>query len=285
MRIKGPRIPFIDAKGEGAVALLGVPLEATLSYGLGAGMAPGAIREVSEVLETYSPYLDLDLEDLAFVDLGDLLPCRGELEGYLEAVAVWVEDLLKQEKRVLTLGGEHLVTLPLVRAHRAFWSDLVVFHLDAHMDLREEYEGRRLSHATVMKRVWEVVEGRVYQVGIRSGTREEWSFSRGSCRLGPFDLSALGGFLEEVGSTPVYLSLDLDLLDPGFLPGTGTPEGGGVSPGELFSALALFKGKNLVGADVVELSPPRDPSGASTVLAAKVVREVLLLLGHAREAS
>ncbi len=280
MEIRKPRIPFIDAKDEGPLVLMGVPLEATLSYRLGAGAAPHSIREVSEVLETYSPYLDLDLEDLAFVDGGDLPPCREGVEDYLEGVEAHVKGLLDQGKRILSLGGEHLVTLPLVKAHKAVWPDLVVFHLDAHMDLRDQYEGRKLSHATVVRRVWEEVGRRVYQLGIRSGTREEWAFSREHCRLGPFDLSLLGYFLEEVDQAPIYLTLDLDVLDPGFLPGTGTPEGGGVTPGELFSALALFKEKNLVGADVVELSPIHDPSGASTILAAKVVREVLLLLGQ-----
>jgi len=282
MAMEKPKIPFIEAKRDGPLALLGVPIEATLSYRLGAGAGPMAVRRVSEVLETYSPYLDLDLEDLPFEDLGDLPLCRGPVEGCLARVQEEVEALLGEGKVVLALGGEHLVTLPLVKAHMVFWPDLVVFHLDAHMDLRDEYEGRLLSHATVMRRVWEEVEGRVYQLGVRSGTREEWIFSRGHCRLCPFDLSKLGDFLDEVGGAPVYLTLDLDILDPGYLPGTGTPEGGGVTPRELFSALAFFRGRNLVGADVVELSPVHDVTGVSTVLAAKVVREILLLLGHAR---
>ncbi len=280
MKARSPRIPFLEAKEEGRLALVGVPLEATLSYRLGAGMAPRAIREVSEVLETYSPYLDLDLEDLSFRDLGDLVIPPGE--GALDAIEEGIGAILEEHGALLALGGEHLVTLPLVRAYMDRWPRLVVFHLDAHMDLRDEYEGLRLSHATVMRRVWEEVEGRVYQLGIRSGTREEWAFSRESCRLCPYSLDALEGFLEEAGNAPIYLTLDLDVLDPGFLPGTGTPEGGGITPGELFSALPLFKGRNLVGADVVELSPIHDPSGASTVLAAKVVRELLLLLGSAQ---
>jgi len=281
--VRRPETPFIGAGSGGPLVLLGIPLEATLSYRLGAGGGPGAVREVSEVLETYSPYLDLDLEDLAFRDLGDLPPLRGKVEDYLDWVRGLVEAYLREGKTLLALGGEHLVTLPLVKAHKALWPDLVVFHLDAHMDLRDRYEGLSFSHATVMRRVWEEVEGRVYQAGIRSGTREEWSFSRKNCRLAPFDLSALGTLLEEAGQSPIYLTLDLDLVDPGFLPGTGTPEGGGVAPRELFSALPLFKGRRLVGADVVELSPVHDVTGASAILAAKVVRELLLLLGQARE--
>ncbi len=280
--MRRPKIPFIEAKEEGPLALLGVPMEVTLSYRLGAGTGPMAIREVSEVLETYSPYLDLDLEDLPFEDLGDLPLCRRPIDECLTQVQMEVETFLRGGRRLLSLGGEHLVTLPLVKAHKTFWPDLVVFHLDAHLDLRQEYEGHSLSHATVMRRVWEEVGGRVYQLGIRSGTREEWAFSQAQCCLCPFDLRALGAFLEEVGESSLYLTLDLDILDPGCLPGTGTPEGGGISARELFSALALFKGKNLVGADVVELSPAIDPTGVSPILAAKVVREVLLLLGHAQ---
>jgi len=276
--MKRPRILFIEAKEKGKVALVGFPLDATFSYRPGAGMGPEAIRGVSEVLETYSPYLGLDLEDFSFEDRGDLPPSRGSLEGYLAQVQGEAEGLLREEKTLLALGGEHLITLPLVKAHLGIWPNLVVIHLDAHMDLREEYEGRFLSHATVMRRVWEEVGGRVYQLGIRSGTKEEWRFSRQHCRLCPYDLSCMEEYLGEIGDTPIYLTIDLDVLDPGYLPGTGTPEGGGITPQELFSTLPLFLGRNLVGADVVELSPAYDPTGASTILAAKVVREVLLLL-------
>lgn len=278
MRTKRPRIPFIEAKEKGRVALVGFPLDVTSSYRPGAGMGPESIREVSEVLETYSPYLGLDLEDASFEDRGDLPPCRGPLEGCLAQAQEEVEGLLREGKTLLALGGEHLITLPLVRAHLGMWPDLVVIHLDAHMDLRDEYEGRSLSHATVMRRVWEEVEGRVHQLGIRSGTKEEWRFSRQHCRLCPYDLSHMEEYLKEIGDTPIYLTIDLDVLDPGYLPGTGTPESGGITPQALFSTLPRFLGRNLVGADVVELSPAYDPTGASSILAAKVVREMLLLL-------
>ena len=279
MRLK---VPFIEAKEKGKVALVGFPLDATFSYRPGAGMGPEAIREVSEVLETYSPYLDMDLEDCPFEDRGDLPPYSGPLEGYLARVQNEAERLLREGKTLLALGGEHLITLPLVKAHLGIWPNLVVIHLDAHMDLREEYEGRFLSHATVMRKVWEEVGGRVYQLGIRSGTKKEWRFSRQHCRLCPYDLSRMEEFLREIGDTPIYLTIDLDVLDPGYLPGTGTPEGGGITPRELFYALPLFLGRNLVGADVVELSPAYDPTGASPILAAKVVREMLLLLQSAQ---
>jgi agmatinase len=284
MKMKRPKIPFIEAKEKGRVALVGFPLDATFSYRPGAGMGLEAIREVSEVLEAYSPYLELSLEDLSFEDRGDLSPSRGSLEGCLAQIQGEVEGLLKVGKTLLALGGEHLITLPLVKAHLGSWPGLVVVHLDAHMDLRDEYEGRSLSHATVMRRVWEEVDGRVYQLGIRSGTREEWGFSRQHCRLCPYNLSRLQEYLREIGDTPIYLTIDLDIVDPGYFPGTGTPESGGITPQELFSTLPLFLGKNLVGADVVELSPAYDPTGASSILAAKVVREMLLLLQFAQGA-
>ncbi len=282
MKMKRPRIPFIEAKENGEVALVGFPLDATFSYRPGAALGPKAIREASEVLETYSPYLDLGLEELPFEDLGDLAPSGRSFEGYLSQVQEEVKGLMKEGKTLLALGGEHLVTLPLVKAHLGSWPDLVVVHLDAHMDLRDKYWGRSLSHATVMRRVWEEVEGRVYQLGVRSGTREEWRFSRQHCWLCPYTLSRMRECMEEIGNAPIYLTIDLDVVDPGYLPGTGTPEGGGITPQELFSTLPLFLGKNLVGADVVELSPAYDPTEASSILAAKVVREMVLLLQFAR---
>jgi len=274
------KVPFSEAKHNGKVAILGFPLDATLSYRPGAAQAPNAIREVSEILETYSPYLQLDMKDLSFTDKGDL-PFSGNLMEYLEAVEKTAGDLLEEGKTFLALGGEHLISLPLVKACLKRWPDLVVIHVDAHMDLRNEYNGQSFSHATVMRRVWEKVNGRVYQLGIRSGTREEWTFSKQHCRVCPFDLSSTKDFLDEIGGKPFYLTLDIDVLDPGYLPGTGTPESGGITSKELFSSLALFLGRRMVGADLVELSPAYDPTGASSVLGAKVVRELLLLLGSA----
>ena len=276
-----PETPFLEAKNDGEVVIIGLPLDATLTYRPGTSLAPNAMREVSEVLETYSPYLHLDMNDLSFTDKGDL-PLAGDLMDYLECIQKTAEDLMEEGKRLLALGGEHLISLPLVKACLKRWPDLVVIHMDAHMDLRNRYEGRHLSHATVMRRIWEAVDGRVYQLGIRSGTREEWAFSKQHCRLCPFDLSSTKAFLDEIGERPFYLTLDLDLLDPGYLPGTGTPECGGINSRELFSALPLFYGKQMVGADLVELSPAYDPTGASSVLGAKVVRELLLLLGNSR---
>ncbi len=277
--MRPPEVPFIGAKDHGTVCLMGIPLDRTPSYRPGTSLAPRAIREVSELLETYSPYLELDLNDVPFEDLGDLSPLIGSLEGSLLWIQETAEELIEKGKKLLAMGGEHLITLPLVRAYLKRWPDMVVVHLDAHMDLRNEYEGHHLSHATVMRRVWEVVEGRVYQLGIRSGTKEEWRFSQRQCWLCPYDLSRMGECLYKIGNAPVYLTIDLDVLDPAYLPGTGTPEGGGITPGDLFSSLPLFLERNLVGVDVVELSPAYDPSGASAILAAKVVRETLLLLG------
>lgn len=276
--IKEPRSKFLEAKEEGIIGLVGIPMEITLSFRLGTRFGPKSIRDVSEVLESFSPYFMSDLENLPFVDLGDLA-LGSSVEDALTFIENEVKKVLSPQKRLLCVGGEHLITLPLVKSHKSLWPHLTVLHIDAHMDLRNEYEGRSLSHATVMRRVWEEVKGKVYQVGIRSGAQEEWEFSRRFCHLYPLDLNGLPHLLEEIGDGPLYLTLDLDVIDPGYLPGTGTPEAGGVSPSELFRSLGLLKGRNLVGADVVELSPCHDPTEASSILAAKVVRELLLLLG------
>jgi len=276
--IRPPKVKFFEAKKEGKIYILGVPLEVSLSFRPGVKFAPQSIREVSEVLESFSPYLEGDLEDLLFIDLGDLV-LRQQKHEALQKIEDEIKRIISSEKRFLFLGGEHLITFPIIKAYKSLWPDLAVLHIDAHMDLREGYEGEKLSHATVMRRVWEIVGKNLYQLGVRSGTKEEWAFSESFCRLHPFDLSGLSLFLDEIKDKPIYLSLDLDVIDPGYLPGTGTPEAGGITPKELFEAFKLLKERKLVGVDIVELSPSYDPTGASSILAAKVVREILLLLG------
>ena len=179
------------------------------------------------------------------------------------------------------IGGEHLVTLPAFRAVQAKYPDVAVIHFDAHTDLREEYLGNRLSHATVIRRIWEIIgDGRVFQFGIRSGERAEWYWSaEGHTKIQKFSFAGLDEAIESLAGRPVYLTIDLDVLDPSCFPGTGTPEAGGVRFTDLLSAaLRTIRGCRIVGCDMVELSPPLDPSGASTATALKLLREMLLAL-------
>jgi len=173
-----------------------------------------------------------------------------------------------------------LVTLGTVRALVDEYPDLHVIHMDAHTDLRDHYLGEKLSHACVMKRLWEILgDKRIFQFGIRSGEKHEFEFAEKHLFIRKFDFSGLEELLPRLSGKPVYLSLDLDVLDPSVLGGTGTPEAGGVTFKELLGALLKMKDLVMVGADVCELAPHYDPSGVSTAVACKLLREILLLIG------
>jgi agmatinase len=229
-------------------------------------------------METYSPYQDKDLSDMAVFDGGDLELCFGNTKKSLEQIETFTERILNDDKIPCMIGGEHLVALGAIRAAVKKHPGLVVLHFDAHADLRDDYLGEKLSHATVMRRVWDLVgDGRIYQFGIRSGCREELVWGEGRVVTNKFDFSNLEETVGKLGGWPVYLSVDLDVLDPSVFPGTGTPEAGGVSFLELLHAILLTSGLHIVGFDVNELSPVHDQSGSSTLVACKVLRELLLL--------
>lgn len=256
------------------LVLFGAPMDYTASGLPGARYGPRAIREASWDLEEYSPALDRDLDDVYLRDYGDLVLPFGEVAESLRLIALAQAEILEQGGRPLALGGDHLVSLPLITEVFRRHPDLRVVHLDAHADLREEYRGSRYSHATVMRRVVETVgPDRLWQFGIRSGTRDEW---QGSYRRFA-DLDALA---QVVAEGPIYLSLDIDILDPAFAPGTGTLEPGGLTSRELLGALGVFRDANLVGADIVEVLPARDPGGRTAIVAAKILREIILATGR-----
>ena len=267
-----------DADFDGAaIVLFGAPFDGTTSFRPGARFGPAAIRNDSVGMETYSPYQDRDLEELHICDVGDLELPFGNTERALSMVGETASEILNADKIPLMLGGEHLLTLAAVKAALQKYPDLRIVQFDAHTDLRDEYMGEQLSHANVMRRVWEEVgDGRVYQLGIRSGEKNEFDFAREHTRLSKFDLTAFGEVTAALKGFPVYFSLDLDILDPGVFPGTGTPEPGGVSFQELLNAVLKLRDLNVVAADLMELSPPYDQSGASTAAACKILREILL---------
>lgn len=258
--------------------LFGAPFDSTTSFRPGARFASKAIRSDSVAIETYSPYQDADLEDSSVCDAGDLELCIGETKTALNQIEDFVSKILTSKKRPIMIGGEHLVTLPAIRAVHAFYPDLHVIHFDAHADLRDEYLGAKLSHATVMRRVWEVLgDGRIHQFGIRSGEKSEFLWGKDHVYTQKFNFCGLKSAVENLKGKPVYLSLDLDILDPSIFSGTGTPEAGGVSFNELLDAIILLKPLNIVGLDMVELSPVYDQSGVSTAVACKLLREIILV--------
>ena len=243
-------------------------------------MGSAAIRRESYGVESYSPYQDRDLLDVAVFDSGDIELPFGDPALALSQIEERAAAILQAGKRPFLLGGEHLVTLGAFRAAFRKYPDIRVLHFDAHADLREDYLGVQLSHACVLRRCWELCgDGKIFQFGIRSGDREEFRWGKDHVCTHKFDLNGLEERLEQLGDAPVYFTLDLDVLDPSVFPGTGTPEPGGVTFEELRRAVTLVcRRANVVACDVNELSPPYDQSGASTMAACKVVREMLLAL-------
>lgn len=275
---------FMGAGGEygpAGVVILGAPMDFTVSFRPGTRLGPGRIRDVSVGLEEYSPYLDRDLADCCFYDAGDVVMPMGHPRESLRRLGAVVKQLLADGKLPLVLGGEHLVSLAAISEAAAKYPDLVVLHLDAHADLRDDYLGEQLSHASVMRRVLEVVGGEnLYQLGIRSGTAAEFAFGRRNTRFHPFEILApLRKIVPLLRGRPVYVTLDIDVVDPAFAPGTGTPEPGGCSAAEIIKAVHLLEGLNVVGADLVEVCPVYDQSERTSLLAAKLVREIILLFG------
>lgn len=264
---------------EARIVVFGAPFDSTTSYRPGTRFASKTMRAESYGLETYSPYQDLDLEDAAVFDGGDLELCFGDTGKALDAIQEYTDKILDGGKLPLMIGGEHLVTLGAVRSVAKKYPDLHVIHFDAHADLREDYLGATLSHATVLHRVWDIVgDGKIYQFGIRSGERAEFAWGKEHVETHKFSFEGLEEVIEKLKGKPVYFTLDLDVLDPSVFPGTGTPEAGGVSFLQLLDAILKVGELDIVGCDINELSPLLDASGASTAVALKVLRELLLKL-------
>lgn len=264
---------------EAKIVIFGAPFDSTTSYRPGTRFASKAIRAESYGIETYSPYQDRDLEDLKVFDAGDLDLCFGHPARVLDDIEEFTLTLMKDDKFPLMIGGEHLVTLGTVRALKQRYKDLHILHFDAHTDLRNDYMGETLSHATVIRRCWELVgDGKIYQFGIRSGERKEFVWAKEHTYLQKFNLDGLDEAVKELKGKPVYLTIDLDVLDPSIFCGTGTPEAGGVDFTTLLNGILSLSGLNIVGCDMNELSPQYDQSGTSTAVACKLLRELILMI-------
>ncbi len=256
-------------------------MDTTTSYRPGTRFAGNAIRVESIGIEWYSPYLEMDLKQNKTCDIGDLNLPMGDVEKSLDIIYQSAKQIVADAKKPMMVGGEHLVTYPVIKAMAEKYPDLRIIHLDAHTDLRDEFLGRKLSHATVLKRCYDILgDKRIFQFGIRSGDSYEFEFAKqGHTFLRKFDLVGLEDKIAEIKDYPVYITIDLDVLDPAYFPGTGTPEPGGITYKELLGAIVAFKQlNNIVGADIVELSPILDASNVSTIVAAKTLREMTLLL-------
>ena len=267
---------YDDAK----IVLFGAGFDGTTSFRPGTRFAPSAIRSESFGIETYSPYQDKDMTDYSYFDSGDLELPFGSVRRTVADIAMRTDTILADGKIPFMIGGEHLVTLGAVMAVKDKAEDLYIIHFDAHADLRDDYLGQPLSHACVLRRCHELVgDDHIFQFGIRSGDREEFVFASEHTEMHKFNFDGLEEVVEKLKGKKVYFTLDLDVLDPSVFPGTGTPEAGGVTFEELRKAVTLVCSKlDIVGCDVNELSPHYDQSGASTAVACKIIREMLLAM-------
>lgn len=271
-------IGFEKSFNDSTAVLFGVPFDGTTSFKPGARFAPAAMREDSWAIESYSPYCDRDLEELNLFDYGDLELPFGDKKKALRMIKEHVKEIIDANKIPIMIGGEHLVSLSPVKALAKKYDDLQIIHFDAHTDLRQDYLGESLSHATVLRRIHDIVgDGAINQFCIRSGLKEEFEWAKQHTHLEKFTYNTLPSCVRRLKDKPVYITIDLDVLDPSVFPGTGTPEPGGIDFHDMMNIIKeLGKLNNVVGMDVVELSPKYDVSGVSTAVACKTLRELVL---------
>ncbi|MGE8080352.1 agmatinase [Peribacillus loiseleuriae] len=266
---------------ESKAVLYGMPMDWTVSFRPGSRFGPTRIREVSIGLEEYSLYLDRELEDVKFFDAGDIPLPFGNPERSVAMIEEFVDKVLQDGKVPIGMGGEHLVTWPIIKAMHKKYPDMAIIHMDAHTDLREDYEGEPLSHATIIRKSAELIgPSNVYSFGIRSGLKEEFQWAReNGMKIAPFEvLEPLKKVLPELVGRPVYVTIDIDVLDPAHAPGTGTVDCGGITAKELLASIHEIAHSELqvVGCDLVEVAPIYDPSEQTANTASKLIREMIL---------
>jgi len=274
---------FVSAKAsfeEGRIVILGCPFDGSASFRPGARFGPSAIRKASWGIETYSPYFRRDLTQLLIHDMGDLELPLGEKKIAFDLIQRALRKILSKNKFPVLLGGDHLITLPILEEILPVYPNLHLLQLDAHTDLRGNYLGETLSHSTVMRRVVDRLgKGRLFQVGIRSGTEEEFKLAKEMRSIVSSDQRSLRAMVRRLRNRPVYITLDLDLFDPSLLPGVGAPEPGGLTFQAFISLLKVLKSLHVIGFDIVELTPDYDPTQISSVTASVILREMILAFG------
>jgi len=286
------KLPFIETSYISANAsfeksrwvILGCPYDGSASFRPGARFGPSAIRRASWGIETFSPYLQRDLSQCSIHDMGDLELPLGEKKISLGLIRKALGKILSKKKFPILLGGDHLITLPIIEEIRPIYPRLHLIQIDAHTDLREDYLGESLSHSTVMKRVIDHLgEGRLFQIGIRSGIEEEFKLAKRMKSIVSLEPGSLSSMIKRLRNQPVYITLDLDVMDPSLLPGVGTPEPGGLTFQEFISLLKKLQDLHVIGFDIVELTPDYDPTQISSVTASVILREMILAFCFKKE--
>lgn len=266
---------------ESQAVIYGMPMDWTVSYRPGSRFGPSRIREVSIGLEEYSPYLDRELEEVKYFDAGDIPLPFGNPQKSIDMIEEYIDGLMAAGKFPLGMGGEHLVSWPVMKAVAKKYPNLAIIHMDAHTDLRDHYEGEPLSHSTPIKKIADHIgPTNVYSFGIRSGMKEEFQWAKEvGMHISKFEvLEPLKEILPTLAGRPVYVTIDIDVLDPAHAPGTGTVDAGGITSRELLASIHAIAGSevNVVGCDLVEVAPVYDNSEQTANTASKIIREMIL---------
>ena len=267
-------IGSVDSYHNAEIVMIGLPFDGTCSYRPGSRFAPERLRIASWGLEDYSPVYDKHLDDVKFFDAGELEFPLGNTKKSMDLIEKNASIIFESGKKYLGIGGEHLVTYPAVKACKEKYGDIAIIHFDAHTDLREDYLGEKLSHASVMRRIGEVVGfENIKQIGIRSGLKEEFELMKKYNTL-----VKSSNDLKQIKNKKIFLTIDVDVLDPAYMPGTGTPEPDGLTYREFAEWIQFLRDFDIVGADIVELAPDYDKSEVSTAVVTKIIRDVLMIM-------
>lgn len=295
-RFSGPntfmRLPSVTDLAGLDVAVLGVPLDIGTSWRSGTRFGPKEVRAESAMIRPYNLGTGAaPFDSLQVADIGDLAINTFSLSDSLRIIAESYEAILNYDVMPLAIGGDHSITLPILRAMAARHGPVALIHVDAHADVNDEMFGEREAHGTVFRRAHEeglITAAKTYQVGLRGtgygaddfAEAAGWGFQQFPAQeLWGRDLSTLGAEIRrDIGEGPVYVTYDIDSLDPAYAPGTGTPEIGGLTTPQALQLIRSFKGLNIVGGDMVEVSPPYDTTGNTALTGANILYEMLCVL-------
>jgi agmatinase len=290
------RLPLLDSVGRCDVAVAGVPFDSGTTFRPGARFGPSAVRQISRLLRTYDPTLDVEpfaVQQVA--DAGDIAGTPFDLLQAVEQIERGADELFTRAAHLLTIGGDHTVSLPLLRAVNRRFGRVALVHFDAHLDTWDTYFGAPYTHGTPFRRAFEeglLAEESSIHVGVRSSTyaradfAEDESFGFRIVRAAELETIGVEGAIDRirsrVGDAPAYVSIDVDVLDPAFAPGTGTPEAGGLTSRELLGMLAGMAGLPIVSADVVEISPAYDHAEITAIAASHLAYALIGLMPTAQ---
>lgn len=277
--------PFSESKKtyeSAEIILSGIPLDVSASFRQGVKFAPSHIREISWHIEDYNYLTDENILDVPFFDAGNLI-LSGDLNNNFNEIKSQIKKILEDRKIPVCVGGEHLISLPIIESLHQSYPDLYVIVFDAHTDLSDEYRKMKISHASVMRLVYDILgDGRIFMFGTRTGTKEDKEFLNEKIFSSPNP--PVIELLEKIKDKPVYISIDVDVLDPSIAPGVSTPELGGWSFNDLYKTIRMLDTLNkITGVDIVEICPPYDPSEITSLIGAKLLREVLFLLSRTQK--